>query len=490
MKKLGIFVMSLAMAAFTFTSCNKEKGNTPIDDIVENGFYVLGEATGVADLNATGAAKLQMANGKNETEKAEREGMYEKYVILEAGKDFSFIKKEGGLNVHYTANLEEKEIATDGVAIQGGYFGLIRQAEGAMQVKASGLYHIIIDLNLDGKLDGVEGAQVILAPVEFGVRGAMNGWSYTAGVAKEENGVITWTWEKQEMAADNAEFKFAHGQCWKINLDDAEQVKAENSLGADMVAGGANITVGERGLYSISLTFKTEAGAIANSFSYKAERTGDIGIKDYSAVELELVGAAVAEQEGAVADPSSWGWGNVLSLGLPSQSGNIYTWHKAGVKLVAGEYKVRTKNFEAQGDIGAFDNGANIAVAEDVTVDITVTVDAETGKITVDDGSVAPDPVIVTVKAKMPADWANTPTAWVWPTGGDGHAEALTKQGDWWVYTTPEAVPALNIIFRNGDNWDNGQTANIENIRENSCYEISSEKDGEGHNLPTSVDCE
>lgn len=97
------------------------------------------------------------------------------------------------------------------------------------------------------------------------------------------------------------------------------------------------------------------------------------------------------------------------------------------------------------------------------------------------------DPVIVTVKAKLPSDWTNTPTAWVWPTGGEGSAAALTQEGDWWVYTTPEAVPGLNIIFRNGDNWDNGQTVNIENIRENTCYQI---QEGTGNREVVAIDCE
>ena len=101
------------------------------------------------------------------------------------------------------------------------------------------------------------------------------------------------------------------------------------------------------------------------------------------------------------------------------------------------------------------------------------------------------DPVTVTVKAKMPADWTNTPTAWVWPTGGDGVAATLTKEGDWWVYTTPEPVPALNIIWRNGDDWSNGQTQNLEGVRENGCYQIGTaeEADKDGKRSVTSVDC-
>lgn len=97
------------------------------------------------------------------------------------------------------------------------------------------------------------------------------------------------------------------------------------------------------------------------------------------------------------------------------------------------------------------------------------------------------DPVIVTVKFKLPADWTNTPTAWVWATGGEGAAAELVAEGSWWVYTTPEAVPGLNIIVRNGNDWDNGQTVNIENILENTCYQI---QEGTGNREVVAVDCE
>ena len=87
-----------------------------------------------------------------------------------------------------------------------------------------------------------------------------------------------------------------------------------------------------------------------------------------------------------------------------------------------------------------------------------------------------PDPVIVTVRAKYPAEWTETPTAWVWPTGGDGGAEVtLEKDGDFYKYTTPEAVPGLNIIFKNGAGWtgDANQTENIEGILADTDYIIT-----------------
>lgn len=83
-------------------------------------------------------------------------------------------------------------------------------------------------------------------------------------------------------------------------------------------------------------------------------------------------------------------------------------------------------------------------------------------------------PVIVTVRAKWPSEWKDTPTAWVWPTGGEGSEAVLEKDGDFYKYTTPEAVPGLNIIFKDGKGWngDTHQTVNIEGIVANTDYEI------------------
>ena len=84
-------------------------------------------------------------------------------------------------------------------------------------------------------------------------------------------------------------------------------------------------------------------------------------------------------------------------------------------------------------------------------------------------------PVVVTVRAKWPAQWTDTPTAWVWPTGGDGSEVELVKDGDFYKYTTPAAVPGLNIIFKNGKDWhgDANQTEDVKNVVANTDYQIT-----------------
>ena len=97
------------------------------------------------------------------------------------------------------------------------------------------------------------------------------------------------------------------------------------------------------------------------------------------------------------------------------------------------------------------------------------------------------DPKDITVKAKMPATWTNTITAWVWETGKEGSEIVPTKEGDWYVYT--KHCVEMNIIFKNGTGWngDANQTVDIEHITESTCYQIVA---GSGKANYVVVDCE
>lgn len=111
---------------------------------------------------------------------------------------------------------------------------------------------------------------------------------------------------------------------------------------------------------------------------------------DYSACELELVGDAIPEQEGATVDPSSWHWGNVFPMGTPVEEGFIYTWTVENVHIATTGYgfKIRTKNAAESGGIAAFNygvggrSGENLTVEEDAYYDITFIVNAVTSEMT------------------------------------------------------------------------------------------------------------
>lgn len=320
MKKLSSFLCGLAVLGMMFTSCDGEEGKKPIENIVEDGFYVVGEATAFANLQAEGSAASIMAAGTNENAKnAAREGMYEKYIALEGGKPFQLVLKEGVTETVYGAELAEVALSGNDqpeITIQRG-----KMVENStMQVKESGLYHIVLDLNLDGSL---EDKLILVAPVEWGVRGGMNGWGFTAGTRSEFNKTtMTYTWEGQALAA-NGEFKFAYGGGWKIELNaladatdanDARYIKANTNLGANCLPGGDNIKVEKAGTYTITLTYTLAQGAIANSYKFETTLTAE----DKTPTEMYMIGQ----------DFGAWTWDNpgvVALTPVNGKSGEFWT---------------------------------------------------------------------------------------------------------------------------------------------------------------------
>lgn len=297
MKKILSFIC-IAVLAFGAVSCKKDnKENKPdVNNITEDGFYVVGEATGQADVTKV----LSMAKGINEANNQTlRDGMYEKYIVLEGGKDFTLAYVNGGKQEAYGATLAEfKPAELTGIyesnpadqVFKGKL--VVGDAAPKMKVSKTGLYHIVLDLNTNKDLTD---AQILLCPVTMGVRGGMNGWGFTALEATEaKNEGITFTLSGQKLA-DGGEFKFAYNSAWKITLDEEGAVKANTNLGKDCKPGGDNIAVTEgAGAYKITLTFKLAAGDIANSFSYKVEQES----KSETPTTMYMIGA----------DFGNWDW--------------------------------------------------------------------------------------------------------------------------------------------------------------------------------------
>ena len=375
MKKIALFMSALALA-FTFASCDKtgKDGGNDLDNVTEDGFYVAGPATGSTELTAD----YMMAAGLNEVDATNRGGMFEKYIALEANKEFYLLLYANGEETRYGATLSKFDVSekTDNptdVEVKRGVLATGPDAP-AMKVTKSGLYHILLDLNEGGDLPF--GAQIVLAPVTWGYRGVNGDWGWTEMTASEFN-AKTMTWTVENVAVTSAcSFKFAYGGGWKLDLDDAGKVKANTNLGIDaeaegpladnaLVPNGKNISLERGNAYKFTLTWTLKGGAIKNGYEAKVEKTGTIEIKavDYSDCQLELIGAGVAEQTGAVADASSWGWGNVLLAGndgKPAKAGDVYTWSWNKVTLTVDGWKVRTVGYAETGGVAAFDLGANV----------------------------------------------------------------------------------------------------------------------------------
>ena len=110
MKKLLYLLSAVAlMAGVTACEGNNNEGPTPNGPIAFDGFYIYGEAVGTQEFLAVN----QMAAGSNEVVKALREGMFEKYIWLEGGKDFSLVENKAGNKVFYGAELAEVNYGFD-----------------------------------------------------------------------------------------------------------------------------------------------------------------------------------------------------------------------------------------------------------------------------------------------------------------------------------------------------------------------------------------
>ena len=403
MKKTSFLLCAIALFAVTFTSC---KGTEP-EVIIEDGFYVGGAATGADALNVD----YRLSPGINEVEKdvakQKRAGMYEKYVALEANKEFYLLLKEGTVETRYGATLTNKELKGEneqpGTAekpyiLQKGSL-VIGASAPALKVTKSGLYHIVLDLNLDKALDLTGGAQIIIAPVEWGVRGINGDWGWFKMKSPSAFNRTEMTWDTTIVATKDGKFKFSYGGGWKIQLDDAGKVKANTNLGIDNLQGGGDISMDKGDNVKISLKWNLKSGDISKSYTTTIT-AGKWYFDEVSKAKFSLIGNAFNNAGGTVA-----AWDYDLDLPYVVTKSTItdatkfygtYVFEKTGVVLLEnGEFKIRRDNSwdisygyvaaNIKGSTANFaDQGGNIKVVTAGTYDVTFkyTTPAKTWELT------------------------------------------------------------------------------------------------------------
>lgn len=358
MKKL-IYLFGAMALMFGFTACgpdnNDEPGDGPIN-IVLDGFYIYGDAVGTQEFLAVN----QMAAGSNEVEKAIRTGMYEKYIWLEANKDFSLVENMAGNKKYYSATLAEVNYGYDeadpncknfadnpNMKILAGQM-IVGEEAAAMQVKESGMYHIVLDNNAMGDL---EYPQIIIQRAKWGVRGGMNGWGFTeAEETVNADGSVTYTLTEQNLAK-NGEYKWASCHGWKINLDVDGLVKAEVSLGLTEGklhnAAQDNIKVEAAGLYTLTLTWKPASGGVADAFAYTQECTQESSMPE----TMNLIGVEFG----------NWDWNNCVEM-IPVHSAPGKFWTVRYVADPANGFKFCALK-EWNGDFTGLGNDTGYTVA-------------------------------------------------------------------------------------------------------------------------------
>lgn len=346
MKKIA-FLMS-ALALVVFASCdNKENGGSDFENLIEDGWYVAGAATGYEGVST----KCMMTPAKNEANKQTlREGMYEKYLVLEAGKTFTvqkYVNEEKA--AEYGASLASWDVTKYSDYPVGETVLLGELNENAITVEETGLYYVAIDLNSDGAL---KYPQMVLTKVNWGAMGGSSAWGSIPFEASElKNGSITYTATGVECRA-GFKFKFRCNDGWKIFLDAVDEDPSDDAaattvavninLGTGLQPGASDIEITDgAGIYNITLTFTQSAGAVENSFSYSTEKTGEVTILDPSTFVVGFSGANLASGWG---DPA----GDCVATYNASASTVTDTETKAGTYVYEttatvfdGEFKVR-----------------------------------------------------------------------------------------------------------------------------------------------------
>ncbi len=375
--------MVLLAATLVFSSCNKDDDTPPV--VIEDGVYVKGAGTALVDYDAKGLMKVT----RNEVDQVNYASMKEIYVAVKAGNEgFNIIVVTGGVPTIYgpgagfgDVNNPTNDEPKDAI-IQRGPYADIQNSVNPFTVPHDGLYHVVID---------TESGIAVVTAAHWGIIGGATPLGWGGSVVMDESAfdLNKMTFTSTDLELRGGDWKFRYSSGWKIELDTVSdpQVKVNTNLGGAvdaLVPGGDNIVNDDPGVYTIELVWDLTAGISAT-----ATKTAELPKTNWTDVLLDAVGDGVSgENANAIADPSSWGWGNkLLADGAPVIAGDVYTWTWTNVVLEADSgFKLRTEDGVApsNGNGAGFDAGlesvdhdnSSANVNAETTGNITVTVKA------------------------------------------------------------------------------------------------------------------
>jgi len=376
----NVAIIAALFGLISLNSCkDDDEDPTPTNNaIVEDGFYIQGDATAYADFDI----KATLSTTKNEVLQEERSSLMEIYVAVKGSGGFNIVQVNGSERTTWgpssefaltpSRNEEPNEDGTD--IIQRG---AIEATDAKFTVAEDGLYHVIIDTEL--------GVGAIL-PAKWGVIGQATptGWSGSTALDAPTFDFNTMTFKKENVEMSNGEWKFRYSNGWKVQLDTTldlgdgkKGVYANCNYGGSvdaLDAGGSNFMNEKGGIFTVELTWTAGAGHTA-----MLTRTGDIPARDYSAVSLGLIGDGVVDGN----------WDGEKYASTPAKDGDVYTWNFNGVELNnSGGFKIRTAGTwddinEGYSDIvGGPDageiqeSGGNMQAVNGGTFDIEFVIDA------------------------------------------------------------------------------------------------------------------
>ncbi|MDY0200874.1 MAG: SusF/SusE family outer membrane protein [Tenuifilaceae bacterium] len=256
----------LMLAMFVaFSSCEKD---TPDPDpiLVEDGFYVFGDATAVADYDFKG---LMKSTPNEAAENADRSSLYELYIAVSKTGGFNIGKITGGKATLYGPGADFDVVAEEAKDNDEprGWFSRGSASETATKftVPEDGLYHIVYDSELN---------VAAVAKVEWGIIGGAtpDGWSSSTPLTSSAFDLNAMSFEVNDLILIEGEFKFRYSSGWKIILD-GEIVRVNTNFGGAidaLIPGGDNINNAINGKYTVKLSWSLDNGTTATT-----EKTGD-----------------------------------------------------------------------------------------------------------------------------------------------------------------------------------------------------------------------
>lgn len=355
MKKLNYLLMCLFALSLTFVSCDPKDENGPdVDEIVEDGFYIKGDATGAATLIPSG----KMQNGINENGQVVTTGLYEKYVALEAGSTFSIVKKAGTVETIFGEDMVNDSTTTgDDYNISGAkiQFGTYKENGTAFSVTKSDLYQVVI----------YEATKTIaIIPVKWQTNGL--GTPDSLGLVGTFN-KTTMTYKLTNVTADLGNFKLKSYNGWKFNMTpketvEANKVKVNCNFGATktgdtvnpfmfdgtpnkLLQGGPDVAIAfaDRGKYTVELIWTLGED---NSHTIKFTKTGSLAVVDPATFVYSLIGNAFNNASGV---PAAWDYdldlvydANASTITDQASKAGIHVYKATNVTLIVdGAFKIR-----------------------------------------------------------------------------------------------------------------------------------------------------
>jgi len=284
MKKIKFFTLCLLAFSLIFVGCKKEE--PIVEELLEDGFYVSGEATAFSTVTIAGQLKSTTVENDNNSA---RVGLNEIYIALEANKAFTLTEVSGAtktVNGPGTGFASVVQVAGGdemGATIQKGMYA----AGGTFTVPTSGLYHIIVDKQTT--------TVVILPVASWAIIGGATplGWSDNVMAAKGAFSKDTMVFEITDLTLLAGDFKFRHSGAWKQTIVADPLIKVNTNFGGTsmttLVAGGANIPFvkADNGKYTVTATWGKKTG-----MKFSMTKTGTVVVAEYPA-NLYMIGSSL-----------------------------------------------------------------------------------------------------------------------------------------------------------------------------------------------------